>query len=48
MESVGQPDIDIDDHGSRPDGSERAFTYRNRMLVKCTVEVLVQQNAVLP
>ena len=48
VESVGEPDVDIDDHGTRPDCAQRGLADRDWMLAERPVEVLVQQNPVLP
>src|SRR4051794_37635524 len=48
VESIGEPYIHVDDHGPWPDGPECRLADRNRMLPKRAVEVLVQQNPILP
>ena len=48
MEAVCEPDIDIDDHGTRPNGAKSGLADRDGMFAERPVEVLVQQNPVLP
>ena len=48
VEPIGEPDIDVDDHGTRPDGPQCALADRHRVLAKGSKEVLVEQDTVLP
>ena len=48
MESIGEPDIDIDDHGPRPNGPERGLTHGHGVLSEGTKEIFVEENTILP
>ena len=48
MQAVGEPDINVDYHAARPDGSECRFADRHRMLAESAIEFLVEEHAVLP
>src|SRR5271167_2976606 len=48
MEAVGEPDIDVDDHGTRSDGPGRALADPARMFAEGPVKILVEHDVVLP
>src|SRR3984885_4176708 len=48
MQAIGQPDVDVDDHGAGADGPQRRLADRNGVLAQGTIEVLVEHHPVLP
>jgi hypothetical protein len=48
VESIGEPYVDIDYHGTGADSAEGGFADRNRVLAESAEEILAQKHSVLP